>query len=711
MLVGMLLILPSFAGDAKDDLWLAARKGDIPTLEALLAKGCDVNAKTKFGATALWYACYKGHVDAAKMLLRHHADPNVVDAAWGETPLSLAVGNEKLDLVKALLAAGADGGDATLLFAAGAKQLALLRTILESAKAKPETLNIALQIVPDNDQPTIAALKNAGARDGAAAPSPGLPKLAEYAGGYESHNGAKYRLEVRAGWLLGGPAGPAVIVFRPLGDDRFGAIGLPKMNLQFEREAAKIIRFNLDNGTIHSLWEKADSRPVEPVGTVEQNAGAVSAPRNWPSFRGQNASGVADGQNPPAAWDVEKGTNILWKTPIPGLGHSSPIIWGHRIFLTTAISENPKSEFRPGLYGAGESAKDVSKHTWKLYCLDKRTGKVVWERTATEGVPKIKRHPKASHANATPATDGKNVVAYFGSEGLYCYDFDGNLRWKQDLGIIDVGAFGDPDNQWGYATSPILYRDLVIMQCDRHKDSFIAAYALDTGKRVWLTARDELPSWGTPTVCPGPAGPELVANGTGFIRGYDPLTGDELWRLGGNSEITVPTPVTGQGLVYVTAGYRPVQPVYAIRLGGRGDITLPPRAESGEHVAWAKRKGGTYMPTPVLYSNYLYTCSNNGTVTCYEALTGKQVYQKRVGGQSGYSASPVAADGKLYFAGEDGAVRIVKAGPNFELLAVNRMGDPCMATPAISDGMVFIRTQHDLYGIGKPSVAQAPADR
>jgi outer membrane protein assembly factor BamB len=265
--------------------------------------------------------------------------------------------------------------------------------------------------------------------------------------------------------------------------------------------------------------------------------------------------------------------------------------------------------------------------------------------------------------------------------------------------MLDAGAFNDPDLQWGAASSPIVFNNLVIVQCDRHKDSYIAAFDVQSGKQVWRTGRDEQPSWGTPTIINGPKRSELVSNGTNFIRGYDPVNGKELWRLGGNSEITVPTPFAAGGLIFVASGYHPIQPIYAIWPGAEGDIS-PKTAAAGEHLAWSTERGGPYMPTPIAYDSYLYTCSNSGIVACYEARTGKQVYRQRLGSSGGHSASPVAADGRIYFTSEEGAVYVVKAGPAFELLAVNQMADSCLATPAISDGMMFIRSQHYLFGIG-----------
>jgi outer membrane protein assembly factor BamB len=432
--------------------------------------------------------------------------------------------------------------------------------------------------------------------------------------------------------------------------------------------------------------------------------------QNWPSFRGSNASGAADSQNPPTAWDAEKSVNVVWKTPIPGLAHASPIVWGDRLFVVTAISSAPQGKFRHGLYGDVDSDKDLSKHTWKIYCLDKKTGQVLWEQVASEGVPKVKRHMKSSHASATPATDGRYVVAFFGSEGLFCYDTSGKLVWKQDLGVLDSGWFFDADYQWGMASSPIIYKDLAIVQCDVQKGSFIAAFDLKTGKQVWRTSRDEIPSWGSPTIFESKGRAMVVTNATKRIRGYDPLTGKEVFELSGNSEVTVGTPVTGHDLVFVTAGYPPIQPIYAIRATAAGDITLAEGKESNEHIAWSKKRGGTYMPTPLLYGDHLYTCSNNGVLTCYEAKTGERIYQQRIGDKGGaFTASPVAADGRLYLASEDGEVYVLKAGPKYELIATNPMGEVLMATPAISEGMIFIRSLTHVYAVGDPSAAKSKA--
>lgn len=435
----------------------------------------------------------------------------------------------------------------------------------------------------------------------------------------------------------------------------------------------------------------------------------ITHAQNWPSFRGANASGVADGKPTPTNWDGTKGTNILWKTPIPGLSHASPVVWGDKVFVTTAVSSKGAEYFRHGLYGDVDSDKDTSKHTWHVYALDKRTGKIVWDRIACEGVPKIKRHIKSTHASSTPATDGKYVIAFFGSEGLFCYDVNGKLVWKKDLGLLDAGWFYDPDYQWGTASSPIIYKNMVIVQCDVQKNSFIAAYDLKNGKQLWMTPREEIPSWGTPTIYEGPTRVELITNATRAIRSYDPMTGKELWRMTGNPEVTATTPITGHGLIFICNSYRPNQPIYAIRAGASGDISLKPDETSNQYVAWSMQRGGTYMPSPLIYGEYLYTCANQGVMACYNPKTGERLYQHRIGDKGGaYSASPVAADGKIYLSSEDGEIFVVKAGAKYELLATNPMGEVLMATPAISDGMILVRGRSNVFAIAeRPSAAQS----
>ena len=263
--------------------------------------------------------------------------------------------------------------------------------------------------------------------------------------------------------------------------------------------------------------------------------------QNWPQFRGPGATGVNEGLAKPVKFDASKSENVRWKVPIPGLSHASPVVWGNKVFVVSAVTSG-KDETRFGLYGDVKPVKDDPQHAWKIYALDKASGKILWERVAYEGIPKIKRHPKSSHAASTPATDGKYLIVNFGSEGLYAYNLDGKLLWKKDLGVLDAGWFYDVDYQWEYGSSPIIYKNMVIVQADIQKNSFIAAYDIKTGKELWKTVREELPSWGSPTVYEGKTRAELITVGPKKIRGYDPATGKELWSLGPMSEITTPTP-------------------------------------------------------------------------------------------------------------------------------------------------------------------------
>jgi outer membrane protein assembly factor BamB len=437
-------------------------------------------------------------------------------------------------------------------------------------------------------------------------------------------------------------------------------------------------------------------------------AGQPPVRAQWPQFRGPGASGVADGMRLPDTWSAAEGKNIAWKTRVPGLAHSSPIVWGDRVFVTTAISSRADATFKPGLYGEGTASEDVTVHKWNVLALDRSSGRVLWERTAYEGTPREKRHIKATYANATPATDGRYVVALFGSQGLYAYDLDGTLKWKRDLGRMDVGAYDAPTYEWGTASSPIIHNGLVIVQADQQKGSFLIALRLQDGEIAWKTLRDELPSWATPTVYPGrdKKSAELVTNAPNFIRGYDPESGKELWRLGRSSNITAPTPIFDKDVIVVASGRRPNAPVFVLKAGARGDITLPEGATTGGHVLWTREKAGSYMPTPLIYGEYLYVLKNQGILTCTHLLSGEQKYEVRLSGvTSGFSASPVAADGRLYFASEDGDVLVVAAGPKFELLATNSMGQPLMATPALSDGLMLVRGERDLFAVGAPAAA------
>lgn len=422
---------------------------------------------------------------------------------------------------------------------------------------------------------------------------------------------------------------------------------------------------------------------------------------NWPAYRGRDAAGVAEGFATPTTWDIDKKQGVRWKTPIPGLGHGSPVIWDGKIYLLTAVSAQKNSGIKTGLYGDGDSADDNSVQKWNLVCIEAAGGKVMWTKTLHEGIPKIKRHTKATHANTTVATDGRNLVAFLGSEGLYCLDMSGKLRWEKDLGVIHSGPYDAPSMEWGFASSPLIAGDRVITQCDGLNTAFLAAFDLKNGDEVWRTKRDEYATWSTPAVCREGGRAQVVVNGYKHMGGYDLATGRELWKLSGGGDIPVPTPLVAHGMIYISNGHGRMNPIYAIRPTASGDISLKDQETANEGIAWSVARDGTYLQTPLIYGDYLYAIRSNGVLRCFEAKTGKKLYEERLGtGRSAFTSSPVGADGKVYAISEEGDVYVIQAGPSYKLLATNPLNEVCLATPAISKGTIFFRTQDHLVAIG-----------
>jgi outer membrane protein assembly factor BamB len=458
-----------------------------------------------------------------------------------------------------------------------------------------------------------------------------------------------------------------------------------------------------------------DRRGVQCLGRVAGCRAAVAAllltipasgaEGDWPSFRGPNGSGLGTG-SPPVRWDVKTGERVRWKTPIPGLAHSSPIVWGERVFLTTAVSSKTGDpELKTGwLNGSGDSPDESEPWTWKVLALEKGTGRTLWSRDAASGVPRMKRHRKATHANCTPATDGKHVAAFFGSEGLHCYDVDGKLLWRQDLGPLEAGPHNAPSMQWGFASSPLIVRGKVVVQCDALNRAFWASFDVETGRELRRVERREHATWATPAVIESGGRMQLVLNGWKHMGGYDLETGEELWKLTGGGDLPVPVPQTAGGVIYLTNGHGR-SPIYAVRADARGDLT--PKADPGMDpvrepvgLLWWKPRHGSYMPTPLVLDGILYVPSDNGVIAAFDARTGEERFRSRIEGGATFSASVVAAGGRLYFASEDGEVFVLQAGSRYQLVAKSSMGEVCMATPAISNGLIFIRTRGHLYCIG-----------
>jgi outer membrane protein assembly factor BamB len=415
---------------------------------------------------------------------------------------------------------------------------------------------------------------------------------------------------------------------------------------------------------------------------------------NWPQWRGPDGQGVSSEKNLPTVWSATK--NIKWKTPIAGRAHSSPIVWGNKIFITTAVEGPvvPGAKAAKHMMGDKEFLHPDSigadrKHTFKVISVNASTGKILWEQTAFEGTPYDNRHRKSSFAASTPATDGKHVYAFFGSEGLYAYDMNGKFAWKADLGKL--GTVG-----MGTGTSPILYDNLVLMQCDEDNGeaSFIVALDKKTGKEVWKTPRKVQVSWATPVLVRTTKRAELITSGTEAVVAYDPATGKELWRHKGVESNAIPSPVANNEAVFLSAGF-PAKIVMAIRLGATGDLT------DSTNVVWKHSKGTAYVPSPILYGEYLYLTTDRGILTCLNAKTGEVMYEGgRVPIPATFTASPVAFDGKILLTSEDGDTFMVKAGPKHEILGNNSVGEPVYASPAIADGRIFIRGEKNLYAIG-----------
>ena len=423
--------------------------------------------------------------------------------------------------------------------------------------------------------------------------------------------------------------------------------------------------------------------------------------RQWPSYRGYFSSGVLDNASLPEKFDFDKSENIRWKTDIPGMGISSPVIWGNKLFLTTAVSESDKAGFKPGLYGDVTPVSDSSVHEWKVFCINKNNGRIIWERTSYTGIPKIKRHPKSTHANSSAATDGQHVVAFFGSEGLYCYDINGKLLWQKNFGVLRSSFFIMKNAEWEFASSPVIHNGVVIIQCDVLENSFLAAYDVKTGKELWKSPRDEYPGWCTPNIYTNEGKTYVAVNGFKHRGGYEFETGKEVWRMSGGGDIQIPTPITGNNPIYFNSAHGKSSPIMAVKTSASGDITLKENETTNQGVVWSQPRGGSYMHTMLLYRNLLYNVNWNGAINCIDPLTGKEVYNAKLGGAKSFIASPVASDGRIYIVDEEGTVYIIRDGSSFNLLAEIPMNDICMTAPAITGGMIYFRTQHHLIAVGK----------
>lgn len=426
----------------------------------------------------------------------------------------------------------------------------------------------------------------------------------------------------------------------------------------------------------------------------------ADAQRYWPQWRGPEATGVAPYANPPVEWSETK--NIRWKIQVPGKGHASPVIWDNLIFVLTAIEQDTGAEKKQQekevspqeqrrRFFRRRRVKPTTVVKFTILAIDRKDGSVLWQHSPREQIPHEGTHPTGTWASNSAVTDGKLVFAHFGSNGLYCYDLKGNLKWEKDLGDMTTR------NGFGEGSSPALYGDKIIINWDHEGDSFIVVLNKNTGKEVWRADRDEVTSWATPIIVENNGKPQVIASATKRIRSYDLETGDLIWKSAGMTLNTIPSPVFGNGLVYATSGFRG-NALLAIRLAdAKGDVT------DTEAIVWKYDRDTPYVPSPLLYEETLYFLKRNGGIlSCFNAKDGQPYYGPvRLEGIEGIYASPVGAGGRVYIAGRNGVILVLKHGTEFEVLAQNSLDDGFDASPAVVDNELFLRGRKNLYCISE----------
>jgi outer membrane protein assembly factor BamB len=704
------------ASPPDDDLLDAAAAADVAAVRRALDAGADPNAENRYGRTALSLAAGGGHLEVVRLLLERGADPSRRDWFYDSSPIGWALQRENasFEIVEALVRAGSDDRFQALVAALRSGRVELARAVVASGpllqserddlegflpRLRPELREIVegAKVVPDPPPPVY------GAAD-----------LARFAGEFEGWDNDRIVTVAVDGDALRIAVGdePARR-FTVSGTSSFRAEGA-ETRAEFFGRARTIEGVALGEPEEQPVVLRrtvvarepgpgvAADRPAPPRATAERRDADTL---HWPGFRGPNASGIGDGADAPVSWKVESGEGVLWTAPVPGLGNSSPVVWGDHVFVTTAVAASGEQKIRTGLTGAGDGVEENVEHSWRVLAFDRRTGERRWDVEIGRGLPETRRHFKATQANSTPATDGRVVVVVFPTAGLAALDFDGKVLWRVDLGGLDAGAFNDPGIQWGFAASPVIYGSTVILQVDVHETAtespYLAAWDLASGSELWRTERRGIASsWSTPTLLRGPEGDELVCNGS-VVKGYDPRTGKELWSLAPNSELVVATPVAGDGVIYVSAGYPPIKPVYAVRAGTRGTLEVAP-GRPHERLAWSHDRGGAYMPTPLLYRDRFYIVHHNNILVAYDARTGEALFKSRFSRGGTFTSSPVAVNGRIYTGTEEGLVYVLEAGDAHRELAVNDLGEPLMATPAVSRGVLFLRTPSRLIAVGKP---------
>lgn len=455
-----------------------------------------------------------------------------------------------------------------------------------------------------------------------------------------------------------------------------------------------IVLFSCNNSEAQSLFADEVISEATMFESMESNL-------QWPSYRGYFASGYMDNAHLPDSFNLETSYNVKWNIDIPGLGLACPVIWDKRVFITTAVSNQDTEGYLTGMYGDIAPVEDSSEHVWKVICLDKSSGEILWEQDAHKGIPQVKRHPKSSHANTTIATDGTHVVAFFGSEGLYCYNVDGELIWKRDFGVINSAWNVVESAEWEFCSSPLIFKDKLIIQADALNTAFVAVLDLRTGETLWRQERDEISGWCTPNIYFDGIKARIAVNGYKHRGGYDLETGEEIWKMAGGGDIPVPTPIVWKDLIYFNSAHGRHAPLMAVKNSAMGEIPYPESdSVAVEDFAWFYDRGGAYMTSVLVYDSLLYRLRWNGNLVCFDARTGELIYDQTVN-PSSFIASPVASDGKIYMVSEEGELFIAKAGKQYELLKRIPLGEASLVTPGISDGILILRTASKLIAVSE----------
>ncbi|MEM1177224.1 MAG: PQQ-binding-like beta-propeller repeat protein [Acidobacteriota bacterium] len=692
-----------------DVLWNAAQGGDLAGVNAALDAGVPVDSARRYGATALLMAAGGGHLEVVRALLEAGADENVVESFWGSSALGKAIQGQHVDVALLLLESGASFDSLTFyqgLFSGRPDIAAAMFTARPIYTFEKDDALAAVR--PMGLAETVKGLEALTTVDEVPTVKLTDRDLDRYVGifGVEGSEAPPREVKRRDGQLV-------VII-----DGKESALRpVDERHFRTGADAETAVFFLLRAGVVDGFtwvargFPPSSLRRLDDAGFTVQSSSpdaAAGSPRAaaergpdraWPSFRGPGGSGVSDGHGAPVSWDLESGAGVSFRVTVPVLGLTRPVTSGGRVYLPTAVADGEQG-INTGLGGDPSSAEDAGELDWRVLAYDANHGELLWSRSLGVAKPGAQRHRKSSHANSTVAADGRRVFAVFPTAGLAALDAEtGEVLWRHDLGDLSSGT-ADGVFEWGFASSPIRWRDLVILQVDIHGGSYLAAWDAESGEQRWRRERDEIPTWSTPSVMESGDHVELVVAGT-VNRAYDPRTGADLWQLGPNSEIVVATPVVGDGVVYLTSGYPPIRPIYAVRAGHRGDLSLGPDASSSPAVAWSHSRGGGYMPSPILYRGQLYMPHPNGRLVAYDAKTGDTIFRARFSQRGTITGSPVAGDGVIYVPSEEGLLYVIEAGSKYRELAVHDMGSGILTTPALAAGRLYVRTLDELIALGE----------